>query len=234
MSRHFTAASSEKIVLAIGGLGFAFGPGTMAAIVRLDSYTSDGRIIFHMGVDAVNRATFYVMITTGILNLNVAAAGSSTESYGVTGLSLNTWYFVAVSKATGTVTPRFHIYNFATNTWIHENGTQTCINSGVPVTSNFIGQTPTPGKFYDGDIAVEAVWDIVLTDAQIESLPFNLQAWYAPVAPRGMWILDQQAVGQKVRDITGAHADESSITGTAVSTNSVPIWLPGSVAVYVT
>jgi hypothetical protein len=41
-----------------------------------------------------------------------------------------------------------------------------------------------------GHLAACAAWDVEFTDAQIESLPFDLLSWYQ-VQPRGLWLLDQ-------------------------------------------
>ena len=76
---------------------------------------------------------------------------------------------------------------------------------------------------FDGDIAVAGVFPGVLSDAAIESMPFTLAAWYS-LTPLALWVLDQQAVAQTVNDLAGGGSQQSAITGTTVSTQSVPLF----------
>jgi hypothetical protein len=222
MARTFASASSERITLGLGNLSFAFGPGTMAAIVRPISNTGSTQMVFYVGGAALSS---YGMGLDGsmqgqlILNNTFAAAAPA--------LALGEWYLIATAKASGTVAVRVHVYRYSTNVWTHTDAT-TLANSAIPTTGAYLGiRGSGPDLPYNGDIAVAGVWDGVHSDSQIESFPFDLAAWYAPAQPRGLWVLDQSAVAMSVPDLSGGGANQSAITGTSVSTSSVPVWTPG-------
>lgn len=150
--------------------------------------------------------------------------GAASASSTFTVLVSEGWVLVGVTKATGTVVPRFHKYVFSTDTWTHTDSATSIANAAVPGGGCKLGAKAGPGDFFDGDLAGAAVWDIVLADTQVEALPFGLLPWFAPATPKALWLLDQSAVGQKVLDLTGNGSDETAITGTAVSTGSVPVF----------
>lgn len=217
--------TSDQITTSLGSLGFQFGPGTIAALLLMPAANSAVRWAVFAGADS----------GTPRYGLGLSAANApafrcrGNQINAPSTVTLGEWYLLAATKATGTVAPRFHTYRYSNNTFNHENAVATSADSTAPTTNGFLGGENS-AVFWNSDLAVAAVWDIVLTDSQCESLPFNLSAWYAPKNPVAMWLLDQAAVGMKVLDITGNHADESAISGTSVSANSVPIWSPGDQA----
>lgn len=139
------------------------------------------------------------------------------------------WILVAVTKATGSNHPRFHAYRYSDNSWLFHaagNGGSAVANGTAPGASGFVnigGDAGGSTDWFAGDIAVAGIWNSNLADAQIENLPFSLQAWFQ-VMPTGLWTFDQSATSQKVVDISGGGANESSLVGTSVSTNSVPLF----------
>lgn len=218
MARNFAKASSEQIILAMGGMNFVFGPATLAAIVRINTLSGSNVAIF--GVGTVTVGWNLVIRTSGLFRF--MTDGVTVDS--TTGLVINNWYLLAVSKATGTVTPRFHIYNYTTGAWVHET-TSSIGNGTVPVSAPRIG-SQNGAITFDGSIAVVGAWNVVLADTQIESLVGSLSPWFQ-VQPKGLWVLDQGAVTMLVPDLSGGGANETSKTGTTVSPVSVPIWTPG-------
>jgi hypothetical protein len=50
-------------------------------------------------------------------------------------LSDGIWYVALVTKATGTVAPRFHIYNYDTSTWSHSDSPTSQANQVAAGTS---------------------------------------------------------------------------------------------------
>jgi hypothetical protein len=151
----------------------------------------------------------------------VATATTLTRAMG--------WGCIGWTKATGTVAPRIHKYLYGTNVQTHANATTTAAN-GTAATGGTLrlGSFQTgDGIFLDGDIAVVGIWNRVLSDVEVENLPFSLQAWFAS-APSWLVVLDQDAVGQKVRDLTGGGSNETGRTGTAVTAQSVPVFTYGA------
>lgn len=218
-------AIDDRITLSIGACGVAFGPGTIAAICKsaADQATND---IMALMIGSSNSGgtgcRFRVLGTTQLADLKLG--GSSASAPTIKLLTAEGWCLLAVTKATGTVAPRFHKYVFSTNTWTHENSSTSIANNSAPSTTVTIGANVAAQDFFGGDIAIEGFWNVVLADAQIESLAYNLNAWWAPAQPKGLWLLDQAATTQKVVDLSGGGANESAITGTAVGTSSVPVF----------
>lgn len=219
MARTFDGVD-DKITLSLGALGFSFGPGTVAAIVRW--VTSGGTdTIFSVGTGSTGFAFGY-----NPASISLEAVVDSSGSTSGQALTSGSWYLVAMTKDTGTVAPRLHRYDYAANTHSHVNGGSTLANT-TPATQAQIGERFSASALYwSGDIAVVGCWNVVLTDAQVEAMAFSLLAWYQ-VQPKGLWVLDQASTGMKVNDLTGGGANESSLVGTAVGTTSVPVFSYG-------
>lgn len=211
MARSFPV-STDKITTALGAIT-VFGPGTVAAIIR-PVIGANGDLV------ALGAAPAFVFTLRGT---GVLRGTTATSSTGAAVLVSNKWYLVAFTKPTGSNTGRFHIYDYATNTWVHEVGSTAIANSATPATSNALGNSAIG---YAGDLEIAAVWDIAMSDSQVESLPFALGPWFQ-TQPRALWLLDQALTTQAVRDLSGGGAQQSALSGTAVSVNSVPLWTPG-------
>jgi len=217
MARTFNG-TSDKIVLSGGALPAAWF-GTVAAIIRPVS-SSNAFNIFGIG-NSSNRMNFRTQ-SGGALRIQLNASTSDSTTL----VTVGAWWLVACTKTSGTTTPRFHFYRFDTGAFTHENGGSSLANSSSMASAANIGTNEDASIFWNGDIAVLGNWTAVLTDAQVELLPFNLPSWFAAGQPNGLWVLDQDSVSQAVPDLSGGGANQSSISGTSVSSNSVPIWTP--------
>lgn len=169
MARHFTKASSERLVYDITTGGIANFPfGTVAAWVKRASATN-GIQAFLAFEDAGTNSpySFFFTATNTLSAYNQAAQVDSTTTV----TSTTEWTFIAWNKATGTATPRCHFYKPSTNAWTHENASGTQANTaGTPISIQIGGDNN--GDYFDGDIAAVAVFrQRVLTDSEIERLP---------------------------------------------------------------
>lgn len=213
MPRHLTSASSHVIVCSAGGLSATGNWGTVAAVIKRGSTTGWNSVVQMGG----NRA-MEIEPGTGnrIYGWNF---GGFSPTFTVT--PADNWVLIGITKVSGTNTPRFHKYVYDTDTYAAENASGTVANGSAGGASNHeIGNSG--GDFFDGEIAVVGVWDRALSDAEVQALPFSLQWWYAS-APDALWVLDQEATTTNVLDATGKGANQSSLTGTTVSTVSVPV-----------
>jgi hypothetical protein len=132
------------------------------------------------------------------------------------------WALIAATKPAGTSAPRLHLYNYSTDTWTRSTSASTAPDPSSDCTTVQLGENTGFSAGLVGDAAAFAVYASALADSQLDSLPYNLQAWMS-LAPLAMWVLDQPATSQKVLDWTGNGANETSLTGTTVGTVSVPI-----------
>lgn len=220
MARRFNG-TSDSITLSLGGTNFAFGPGTIAAVIR-NSSISIQQAIFSAGVSNAARSELRIN-TSGQLVLQADA--NSVACTTIT-LPTNKWLLVAATKASGTQTPRMHLLDYLTRAWSHADGSTTMINGTAPVTSAAIGVGATGTNFYLADIAVIGAWNSVLTDPQIESLAADLTVsnWNAYATTRGMWILDPNPAVTVV-DRSGNGANQSAISGTTTPLQEHPLMI---------
>lgn len=228
MARAFTSAGSDLIDLSIGAAAIT-APITILAICRRGGAndTADNAIVEMLTSGGSNARGLGLMDGDS----SIAAFIGSTQRV-ATAMTLTRamgWGQVGWTKATGTVAPRIHKYLYGTNTHSHANATTTAAN-GTAATGGTLrlGSFQTgDGIFLDGDIAIVGIWNRVLSDAEVENLPFSLTAWLAS-APSWLVVLDQDAVAQKVRDLTGGGSNETARTGTAVTAQSVPVFTYGA------
>jgi hypothetical protein len=216
-ARHFTAASTDSITLSLGNLAFNYGPGSMAFIINA---TTLGGTVVPFSAGATNTIGYRIQTAAnGLLNSVLNGTGSAmTSPTMVTG----SWYLVGHCKATGTATPKLHVYDYGASTWTHQNGSGTQANSSIPVTRAAFGAIQATGNNWDGDILMGAVWNVQLTDLQFEQLAYDRNAWFASAAPVAYWELYQDATTQSVTDATGGGANQSAISGTSISAAVLP------------
>lgn len=219
MARTFDG-TDDFIQFTLGNGNFDLGPSTHAAIVRRNADGGEHRIIQAMTSSSAGRHGLAIT-AADVLQLNSGA----TNSVSTTTVTVSSgWVLIAGAKAAGSATPRFHIYNYASDTWTHENGDIALTDGSTPGAGGLfnIGRGPSVG-FFDGDVLIAGRWGSVLTDAQIETLAFSLQSWYG-LNPAQLWLLDQSDVAQNVIDATGGGSNQTAITGTAVASSHPPIW----------
>lgn len=230
MARTFNG-TSDNVLLSLGAANFAFGPGTIAAVMKSSSDTAAVRVVIGMGDAGATRYLLVLNAGHSIALFSNASQRASTATI----LASHGWVFIAVTKATGSATPQFYKYVYDTDTWTVAAGSGTLANSSVPTGRGAIGSTPTsptPTSYCPADIAAAGVWNVVLADQDVRSLAYGLSPWRA-TNPKGLWVLDQDTVGQKVFDLTGGGANESGISGTSVATSAVPVFSYGQEPIYV-
>lgn len=151
----------------------------------------------------------------------------SADRAGQTGITNTDWQFLAVGKATGTATPRFHRWT-AAGGWSHVNGGGTQGNPpGTPNSLRHGEYSGTTNDNLDGDIEVSVAYKRLLSDADVEASAFTLSGMLVE-GPSGLWLFRQGDVAQTLRDITGGGANQASISGTTVTSRSCPYFFAGS------
>jgi hypothetical protein len=228
--------SSDKLKLSGGGSAGLAAAISVAVVVKLNASRDTAWRSLYASLN-----TFSLWNNGYVFELDNANraifsdnSGHSSNVGTTTTTSSDGWVLLAVSKPAGSSTVRFHRYKYSTNAFVHENMSGTCTDAtgNAAVYVELFGDLGGSGDWFGGDAAIAAAWGRALSDAEIESLPFTLQSWYAS-APAGLWLLDQAATSQKVADLTGNGADESVLTGTSIASSSVPVfnytdgvWIP--------
>lgn len=126
-------------------------------------------------------STAYVLGTifpdAGGVNTTLATYNGSTERNAAPTMLLlyNEWYLIGLSKASGTTTPRYHLYRYSTDEWEHGNFDGTMAN--YPAPSGGVEWASAGGESWIGNLLVGAMWDSELADATFETLAFEKPAW---------------------------------------------------------
>jgi hypothetical protein len=199
---------------------------TLAAVIKRGSDGSWHAIIYHRRA-TVNDSTWMEIDSGNNINWAIGDTGLNS-SFTVT--ASENWVLIAVTKAAGTTTPRFHKYVYGTHTWTHSDASGTHASAaGAPDLIRLGVWGASSGSFvdwFDGDMLIAGEWSAALTDAQLENLPYDLSAWISQ-GPSAVWLLDQAGT-QDVYDLTGGGASQSGGTAPAVSTNSQSVWNYGA------
>lgn len=207
----------DRISFALGSTNFAFGPGTVAVILKRGRDTNT-EVVVRVGASGTSSARYGLEIITTALQVRAGNTGISAPT--ITATVANGWVLLAVTKATGTVAPRFHKYVFSTDTWTHENGASTMGNSTAPASGPVVGANPNGSSPFMGNIGIAGVWDVVLSDAEVEALVQSEASWLL-VLGEATWTFDQASTATAVEDDAGT-SDQSAITGTSVTADDVP------------
>lgn len=215
MARTFTAASSSQITTAIGGLS-AVTFGTIACVVKRNADAAWHGLV---GLNTSAGAIQFGLEFSDVNAISMRIGASDFTSPTATVQAADNWVLVVVTKATGTVAPRFHRFSFTLGTWTHENGASTAANATAPGGTGLVKLgmlTAATTDYADVTMSAAAVWGSALSDAQVESLTANLNAWTA-LSPAAMWVFDQASTATALDDETNGGATQTSITGTTVA-----------------
>jgi hypothetical protein len=112
--------------------------------------------------------------TAGQLKYYTGTTDGDDEVSGPTIPSGFEWYLIGVTKAAGTVTPDFHMYRYSTDTWTHQAATGPVANYSAWSNCSF---AESSGEFFQGNGLIFGVWDVELTQGDVEALVTGLGAW---------------------------------------------------------
>jgi hypothetical protein len=191
---------------------------TIATLIRPAAIEQSALVALHTSAGAGTGYAFSQTANGGLALWN----GSSTSASPGSLVTSGGWQLAIVTKAAGSATPRFHVYDFGTTSWQHLNGSS-AIGDGASIAGGGeirLGSWVGRG-FWEGEFAGAALWTSALSDAQVERLAGTWADWQA-LAPGGMWLLNQTSETHPVLDETRGGADERLSGGgwaAAVSSN---------------
>lgn len=156
MARNFVRASSHYLSQA--GIPVTGPPYTFVAWAKSNN-GSNYQCAFQLsGGGAAGSALFFAGAVGGTPIQYFCGAATATTS---TGYSTGTWHHIAATKASAT-SHSVYIDGGSKGT----SGT----SATIALTSLQVGRRGDSAHYFDGDIAECAIWDIVLTDAEIALL----------------------------------------------------------------
>ena len=102
--------------------------------------------------------------------LDLYQGGPSSQLTTPTVNTTDGWRIIGMSKATGTATPRFHIYIWSTNAWTHANGNSAIGDATASTTLRVFNDSSS--EIVPSNLAAWGmVHGRVLTDSEFERLP---------------------------------------------------------------
>ncbi len=228
MSRDFNGSSQH--ITAAGG-DFASNNwtyGTFAAIVRFDTVIG-WKEMYSGGVGSGD--LFFGVNSSGVLT----GTFSGSESFSDFSPVANTWYCIIISKGTGTVAPKYNVYNPATDSWNSSTGSAALPDHSATISTHYIGSYQGSFEHFDGHIRMMALYGgyVPASDAEAQSLGLHVDEWsWRDLAIRAtrksIWSFDQGATTTPVRDLSGLGANENGGSAPAIGTVSVPFFSYGA------
>lgn len=217
MSRFFDKTANDRIVCAAGAGSYTTsGPITIACLARPDTGVNTGWMI---DWDDGSFERWGLLVSGGQPFVDNDFGGGPAYTAGH-------WYWIVATKASGTVAPRYHIYDVtAGSAWTHADSSYASVaNQPGPVANAIIGGQSfgSASTAWKGSIAVCASWNSVLADATIETtMTLHARDTYT-ATPKWMVRLNQASVATAVTDDTGGGGDQTSISGTSVDADEPP------------
>lgn len=210
-----TNGTTDRLFL--GGSGGTPSGWGVIWVGRLLSITSDQpRISIVNGTSN----TIGVLYTAGS---NILAFGSASSD--VVSPSSFTWnttdvWALGVTKAAGTVAPRFHARNLTTAAAsAHADATTTATDVAATWGKTEIGSADNGGFVGNGRHGTAAVFTSVYSDANFDTILTSTAQLYA-LTPARLWDFNQASTGTAVVNLMTGSADQSSITGTTVTADA--------------
>lgn len=195
-------------------MAFMGDPVTIACMINLTDSTNGGLVC---AMSSTNTLYWNMEIFNGNFYYNASA-----ESVSPLPPVVGEWSLIAITQpALFGGTPRWHRCTWpgGVPTWQHQNATGTIGPTSAPGMAGKmrIGQWGTnTSERLNGLMEVAAVWNMGLTDMQIENLSLNFANWLNPLAPLSCWRFNQPNTATALTDSTGGGANQTAIVGTSV------------------
>jgi len=144
------------------------GAGIFATILNMFSATSARVCRLHLDGNT----------GTGSLGIKVGSATNMLPTTLIIPSTDGRWHLVGHTKAAGTVTPDFFMYDFGTGLWAEFPGTGTIANRTAGAVTASIGHSNT-GNLFDGRIGAVAAYNRRMEKGEWRTLINGRRSWYA-------------------------------------------------------
>jgi hypothetical protein len=152
---------------------------TLATIVTQESATAGG--FFTMGAITSGTTARQLGLGQNSADLMTLIVGTTEITFAGTTPTLDQWYLKVVTKATGTVTPVGYYLNMNTLAFSGAiSGSGTVANRTAGVCVGNLGSFGA-GDYWDGRIAMYAMYDRVLRIDEVLNLAQGPRAWYGAI-----------------------------------------------------
>lgn len=212
MSRQFNGAG-DQVTFSPGTATFGQGPITIAALIKPTNTGGTREVVG--GLTGGAAETYGLLFDSGdYYCVNLFTSGRTVTN--------NDWQWIVMTKATGSVTPRWHFRDVTTaGAWVHSNAGGNANNGSSPTATLYVGGL-NGSRFLVGFIAALAVWGTELNDAQVEAACTLAASDLNAAAPTWATLWNQASVATPVPDFTGNGGNQTAISGTSVSADDPP------------
>lgn len=204
-------------------VGFDAGPCTVALVLQPVANADEDDTLFAL-FDSESSSHTVATYTRPINGYGISN-GSSAHAYTHILAPDDGWGLMIVTKAGGSSVTRFHRYKYSQADWFHGDAIPMGDSLFPVVNAPMVDFGSDSDSFANFHVAAAGVWNRVLSDAECETMPFQITNWLnlPGGGPLGCWTFSQASVSDPVLDLTGNGLNQLSITGTTVSGLISPI-----------
>ena len=209
------AVANANVVFPISSFnGMAGGPITYGVLYRTDDIGVT-RTIVEIGITAGGRIGLGVSSGDFFRFYN----GGSTRDGPTTPSG---WFLCVTTKATGSVVPRYHIYDFTAGTWSHGAQGAATANQTLGNGEVRFGESLAAAQDWTGDVGLGFLANIELSDAAVEAMTTNRKTSDIWTAISGATIFDLYELisGSAITSLGGSA--ETSRSGTTTTDETIP------------
>lgn len=212
--------TSDSITLAGTALPTTTGV-SIVAVARFTALSGTSQMLYR-AANTIGNTVFRISATSSNITATLNTSGASPTPGTPIVPATGEWVLIAVTHH-ASAAPRFHYYRYSTDTWVRsDSGTTVGSHTAATAGASYLGAFTATSNYLSGSLAAVGLFAAALTDDQMDALPHSLTVWRSS-SPWSMWLLDQSDVSQAVPDLGGHGADQSAISGTAVSSLSAPL-----------
>lgn len=221
--RHFDGVN-DRIKFDLGGCDIT-GAFTIAALIRPATITSGTFKAVQAAMTAGGVANGYSLGHSS--KQAVLFTGETTQFSGTPFIEFdNLWLLYVISKAAGSVKPRWHAKVWEEgepSPWIEHDGSANFPDAASVAGGFLYVGDDGENDFCEFDVAALARWNSKLSEEQKKSLSTLALTDWSILSPTGFWLFNQDSVAEPVEDLSGNGADESERTDTSVLKEEPPI-----------
>lgn len=200
-------------------LGLTMGNLSLAAIIKRGVDNTYDSII--LGKDSTGSEAWNMKLSDSAEGNHLFGGNGATDSFTTSQvLTADGWELIAVTKATGTVTPNFHRYIYGTSTWLRQAGTVAIANgtgiSGVDAVLAF--GIDNFNSWFSGNLLIAGVWNRVLTNSELDGMTLTQQSWI-DATPKEAWRFDSTSSPTR---FVGTSVNAGTTGGPTLDTGDVP------------
>lgn len=215
MSRSFNPTTgADSITFSVGNAPPDQGPITIAVLAKSLANTFTGYLVN-------GRASGSVWAALTSNNPDERLFAESDFGNGVASVVNGSWRWYVITKASGSVQPRMHIWDLS-SAWTHTNNTANVGDGSGPITSLIVGGNGSGSQGWRGSIAVVAAWDSALSDAAVEAAMTLKASDVFAASPKWMVRLNQASTATSVTDDTAGGGNQTALSGTTVDSDDPP------------